>query len=610
MYIRQVKQANKKTGQVYVTHRLVEAYRNQDGKVRQQGLLNLGSCFPIEKKHWKLLADRIEEICCGQKNIFELDVTIEKEAARIAKLITKKSSVIPTKIKVPKTTSKQTDIADIQAVDVNSLSHDDIRKIGAEHVGLFAAHQLQLPKILTDLGLNRKQINLALATIIGRLVHPGSELRTHHYLTNNSALDELLETDFSVLPLKNLYMISDVLLKHKLTIEEKLYTREKNLFDLEDTIILYDLTNTYFEGHASINPKAQRGRSKEKRNDCHIIALGLVLDSSGFPKKSTLYPGNVSEPSTLQEMLAVLTDEKVTVVMDAGIATEKNIEWLKAANYQYIVVSRKAKIIMPENELSVIVKATNNNCVQAILSKNETTDELELYCHSTAKEAKTKEMVNSTTQRYETELKKLAAGIHKKRGLKAYSKLLERLGRLKEKYKRIAQRYEVIVEADDKKMHVTSIQWKISEDYAHKKPAGTYCLRTNRTDLDAKTFWDIYTMLTEVESSFRSLKSELGFRPIYHQKENRVDGHLFISILAYHLLHTIRYQLKLNNIQLSWQSLRDILETHCRITSTLQLENGKTVKVRKTSSPTVDQTFIYEALKIASHPGRTEKTYY
>jgi transposase len=117
-------------------------------------------------------------------------------------------------------------------------------------------------------------------------------------------------------------------------------------------------------------------------------------------------------------------------------------------------------------------------------------------------------------------------------------------------------------------------------------------------------------MLTDLEAAFRSLKSELGFRPVYHQKEHRIDGHLFISVIAYHLLHTIRYQLKMQDIHESWGTLREVLNTHCRLTTTLQLKNGKTAKIRKTCSPDANQLVIYQALGIDTHPGKTEKAYF
>jgi len=607
MYIRSSSQIDKKTGAIYTTHRLVVSYRNQDGNVRQQTLINLGCHFKIEKKHWKLLANRIEEILKNQQTLFEIDVAIEKEALRIAKLVTKKWADLYQKPKV-----QQHEVTrDLQKVDVNSLTHQDIRKIGNEYAGYHAAKILKLDEILNNLNFNNKQLNLALGSIIGRLAHPGSELSTYYYLTEHSGLDELLGTDFSNLPLKNIYKISDQLLKHKEAIETALYKQEKGLFDLEEVITLYDITNTYFEGRCLSNPKAQYGRSKEKRNDCCLVALGMVLDSSGFPKKSKIFPGNISEPKTLEKMLTELNKDKSTIiVMDAGIATEGNIHWLRTSGYKYIVVSRKQNLVMPKDKDAVIVKESKNNLVKASLIENKETEEFELYCHSQAKEAKTKQMHDKSSIRYETELQKIANGLNKKGGTKKYDKVLQKLGRLKEKYRKINKYYDVSIKADVENKFVIGITWVRNDESRCGNQLGIYCLRTNKEGLDEKTFWEIYTTLTELESSFRSLKSELGFRPVYHQKEKRVDGHLFISILAYHLLHTIRYRLKMHNINASWQTLREILSTQCRITSTLRLENNKTVKIRKTTSPDADQLAIYKALGITSHPGETEKTYF
>jgi transposase len=590
---------------------LVETYRNAEGKVRQQALLNLGNHFDVPKEQWKLLADRIEEIRQGQQSLLALDTSLEKESQRIAKLLIQKFSRNESSGSSSLKKNSPPPVSDYQTVDVNSLEHQQIRKIGAEHVGYSAAKQLNLEQVLAQSGFNPKQIKVALGSIIGRLVHPGSELNTHRYLTEHSALDELLETDFSNLPLKLLYQISDSLLKYKTVIEEALYCREKDLFQLEEVVTLYDLTNTYFEGKAAGHPKAKRGRSKEKRSDCRLITLGMVLDSSGFPKRSEVFAGNVSEPSTLQKMLEKLTGQnKPTLVMDAGIATKENLKWLNESSYQYIVVSRGKNLTMPEGKEKVLVKESASNTVQVALVKNEMTNEFELYCHSTAKEAKSTQMVSQAMARYEMELKKLAEGLHKKRGTKECKKVLGRLGRLKEKYKKVGYLYEVTVTTDEQKEKVIDLVWTKCEEAIQEKQRGIYCLKTNRTDLDANTFWKIYTMLTDLESAFRSLKSELGLRPIYHQKENRIDGHLFISVLAYHLLHVIRYQLKGQGIHANWQTLRELLSTQCRITTTARLKNGKVLQIRKTSSPDVNQSEIYKALNIATHPGKTEKVYF
>ena len=608
MYIRSVSQKNRKEDEMYTTYRLVESYRNTQGKVRQQVLLNLGAAFSIPKEKWGNLANRIEEIRNGQDELFKLDTVLENEAQRIAKRLIHKSSVIETTPQNPSSPLKVD--TDYQTVDINSLEHQHIRKIGAEQIGYHAATQLKLGDILKDLGFNAPQVFLALGTVIGRLIHPGSELSTHLYLKEHSALDELLGTDFSDLSLKNFYKVADQLLKNKDKIEEELYKTEKDLFQLDDIITLFDITNTYFEGQCLGNSKAHHGRSKEMRNDRPLVSLGMVLDSSGFPKKSQVFPGNISEPSTLEKMLESLGNNKtVTVVMDAGIATEENLEWLIKAGYHYIVVTRKKNLEKPLGEETVLLKEEKGNSVEAILIANEETKELELYCHSEAKEAKGKEMVSKETSRYEEELQKVAAGLHKKHGTKKQDKVLEKLRRLKEKYKKVAYLYTVSTEADKDGQTIIKMSWSGNEDAMTQKEKGIYCLRTNRRDLDAKTFWGIYTMLTGLEVAFRSLKSELGFRPVYHQKEHRIDAHLFISILAYHLLHTIRYQLKLKGIHQSWNTLREVLDTQCRITSTLRLENGQTIQLRKTSLPDPNQLEIYKALGVDSHPGKTEKLY-
>jgi len=214
-------------------------------------------------------------------------------------------------------------------------------------------------------------------------------------------------------------------------------------------------------------------------------------------------------------------------------------------------------------------------------------------------------MFNQASRRYEQALSKLSEGLKKKRTKKDYQNILQRIGRLKEKYKQISKVYEVTINSDDKKEKATEIKWsKIS--YKQKKP-GVYCLRTNRDDLDEQTFWDIYIMLTDLEAAFRSLKTELGLRPIYHHKTRRVDGHIFITVLAYHIMHTIRSKLKVAGIHENWITIRKELYNHCRITTSMKLKNGKTLHVRKSSRPTPRQIEIYKALKLNVIPGKTEK---
>lgn len=603
MYIRKVNKKNRATGEIYTTYRLVEGYRNERGEVRQQVILNLGASFAVAFEDWKALSDRVEAILSGQETLFGLSPELEQEAQQMASLITKRQALELKPISESKAAKK------FEAADLDSIKYSDIRTIGAEHVGYSVAKQLGLPELLSQCGLNQKQITIALGSIIGRLCAPASELSTYNYLQNDSGLDELLETNFANMTLRSLYTISDVLLKHKASLEQGLYQREKDLFNLKGAITLFDITNTYFEGRNLANPKARYGRSKEKRSDCKLVALGLVLDGSGFPQKSHIFPGNVGEPSTLREMLNTLNaNHGTTIIMDAGIASAENIAYLRENNYCYIVVSRSHNLTMPDAEI-IRVKQDYGNEVNVALIDNLESMEVELYCHSEAKENKAKELVTKTTQRYETELAKLNNGLTKPKATKKYAKVLQKLGRLAEKYKAVAMLYQVEVITDSDKENAIEIRWSKKPHAVHKKEAGIYCLKSNRKDLDAKALWQTYTMLTDLEAAFRSLKTELGFRPVYHQKEERVDGHLFISILAYHLLHAIRYQLKSQGIHDSWDSLRKILNRQYRITSTLQLEDGRAVHLRKTSQPTGEQLKIYQALGFTSLPGKLIKQY-
>uniref|UniRef100_UPI00123D7960 IS1634 family transposase n=1 Tax=Cysteiniphilum sp. SYW-8 TaxID=2610890 RepID=UPI00123D7960 len=348
--------------------------------------------------------------------------------------------------------------------------------------------------------------------------------------------------DFSTLHKNRLYRISDVLLKSKDAIEEALYQREKTWFEFEEIVTLYDLTNTYFEGQSLDNELGALGRSKEKRSDCMLVTLALVLDGSGFIKKSQLFKGNVSEPKTLEEMVKPCSKEAI-VVMDAGIATEDNIQWLTEHGYKYLVISRKRNLSLPEDISGVVVKEDQDNKVTTYLVKPSEGDEVELYCHSQGMENKGSAMYEKFKQRFIEELEKIKAGLSKKGCTKKYDKVCEKLGRLKEKYSKVASHFELELKADANKENALSLTWHDKETRANKNK-GIYCIRANQTHLNNQQIWQTYRMLNDIEAAFRVLKSDLGMRPVYHQTTERISGHIFISILAYHILHCIRFQLK------------------------------------------------------------------
>ena len=346
MFIRAVEHKDNKNRRKYRTYKLVDSVRTERGP-RQTTILNLGADFKLPKEHWKELANCIEEIITEQQTIFEYPKKIRTLAEQYARrIIQKQASVIDEEKQSP---------PDYARVDLNSINNEQPRTAGAEHVVYETIKLLGIDKKLEELGLKPVDIAAIIGVLCGRMIVPGSERSTHYWLQHISGLGELIDFDFSLVTLDRLYKASDHLLKHKEEIEAHLRKVEIGMFGLEERIMLYDLTNTFFEGTGKYNAKARYGRSKEKRNDCPLVTLGLVLDSQGFPKRSRIFEGNVSEPRTLETMIRGLSDEddsqksllRPTIVMDAGIASEDNVKWLRGHHYRYIVVSRKRKVEIP-----------------------------------------------------------------------------------------------------------------------------------------------------------------------------------------------------------------------------------------------------------------------
>lgn len=586
----------------------MESVRTND-KVQQRTVLNLGIDFTLPQNEWKALAKRIEAILHGQTTLLPVPHDIENMAQHYAaKIIQKRED---NNLNTNGTTQ-------YYCVDIDSIKTTRPRSVSVEHVAYETFKEIGLEKQLIALGLTKPQLDAAIGTIIGRMTNPGSELATFDWLQNQSGLGELIDCDYEDMSLYKFYQASDLLLKNKKDIESSLYQAEKSLFQFKETITLYDLTNTYLEGSGKYNAFAARGRSKEKRSDCLLVTLGLVLDASGFPKRSEVFAGNVSEPSTLEQMLGKLHEKqsctssqqqlfpqgKPTIVLDAGIASEENVTWLIENGYKYIVVSRKRKRNFCEQE-ATLIRSTKYSTIRAVKKENDETSEIELYCHSTAREDKERAILDQSSRRFEEELKKLNTGLSKKGCTKKFDKVIEKIGRLKEKYSRSAQHYKINVEEDNTSGNASSVNWK-REDKQNSQAShpGVYCLRTNHTQLDESTLWNTYIMLTDLEAVFRSMKSELGLRPIHHQITRRVTGHLFITLLAYHLVHIIRTKLKQHNIHLSWDGIKRQLEGQIRSTTSLKCENGDMLHVRKSTAPEPRQREIFDLLKLSHYPGR------
>ena len=614
MYIiKTISKSKKDSTQNYYTYRLMESIRIGK-KVKKKTLLNLGSEFSVEQTEWATLSTRIDEIIKQTPTLFVIDKDLETLAQQYALRIISAQAIIEVDTMV-------SDEDRYKEIDPATIKNSDIKDIGIENILYETIKELKLDTKLQELGFTNVQYNSAIGTIIAKIANPSSEAKAYEWLCNISGLNELIGCDYNKISSNSIYRVSDKLFANKEIIEEHLYTTQKEIFDYEETITLYDLTNTYFEGGAEAIDKAKRGRSKEKRTDAPIITLAVMLDSSGFVRKSEIFDGNISEPTTFKEMLDklkvpqkdtnLLNAHKSLVIMDAGIASQENIDYLIANKYEYLVVSRKQNKQFDEAKSTPVkLDKDDNAIVRAMKVVNEETGEIELFIHSVAREAKEEAMQTRVQTLFIDKLQYLKDGLSLKRRTKDYTKVIETIGRLKQKYPLISQYYSTIVTKDPDSNNAIDITWSEKKTLDNKSAInGIYCLRTNNQTMDEKTLWKTYTTLTDLESVFKSLKSELGLRPIFHQTQTRVDGHLFITLLAYSIIHTIRYKLKQKDIHYSWDTIRDILRNQKRITTSMKCKDNTTLYIRQSSELNDRQKVIYDALGIKYRAGDVTKTF-
>jgi len=599
MFIREVVKQNKGYKRKFIYHQLVESFRTDRGP-RQRILLNMGR-VDLPKENWKALANRIEEILSHQRSFIPVDPEIEPFAQHYASVLIEKGLRF-----VPDQEGAE---ADYEQVDIHSIKTRNARAIGAEHVSLSQLRRLGIGCILKGLGFTERQIQIGELLIVGRMVYPASEWRTYEWANHLSAIGELLPFDIGEKAHNQLYTVSDRLLRHKADIESRLRRREQSLFCLDEKIILYDLTNTYFESGIGKSSLKRYGPSKDKRRDSALIALGLVLDEDGFIKGSQIFRGNIAEVKTLVPMIDKLAQDdcsgqEKTVIMDAGLASEDNLKQLRAKGYHYICVSRNKPIEQLSEEGFVVIRHNQENKVEARLYREG--EEFIVFCRSLLRSKKEEAMRTRFQERFEADLYSVLNGLHKKGGTKSYPKVLERIGRLKQKHARIASYYEI--EVKETNGNAIDLNWKLREDKnLDDRFSGTYYLRSSRMDLDEKQIWSLYVMLTDLEDSFRSMKSELGLRPNFHQKDRRIKGHVFITILAYHVVNSIQRKLHARDIYLRWDTIRKFLSSQVRVTTEMITKDGSKIWIRNTSEPEAFHLMVARALSIREKPLANQK---
>jgi len=568
---------------------LVQSFRNDEGQPRQRVIASLGDA-KLPEADKPLIAEAVERQLQGVRDFLDssLSGVAASWVARIVQLAGSSKSAAPVASE------------SVDGVILEKIETSDIVQLGPQLVALQAWEELRFTPILEELGLNASQIATAQLMISNRLIEPLSEWALIDW-SQRTALPELLGIRMTKSTKDRLYQTSDELLAHRKTIETKLREREADLFSLSRSVILYDVTNTHFEGICEKNPKARHGKNKQNRNDCRQVSIGVAFDEHGLPLAHEVFEGNMADTKTLKTVLDRLEIKdgglKPVVVIDAGFYSKENITMLKDGGYSYMInITRGsraeyAELFKKETFEALPGRKEDQKVeVKRITDPDDASSQL-LLCRSAQRRLKEEAMVSKAEARFLADVKVLNERIQKGR-LKKAALIERKIGALQKKHPRI-QRFYTLNHENGELVAVRNND-KLEEAI---NLCGDYVLKTDKV-LSAPELWDLYMTLLKAEEGFSMLKGALGLRPNYHQLEERVDGHVFISVLAYHLLSWIRVRFESSGDARDWRTIRRILSTHSITTTSLALIDGRIINIRKSSVPDAEQALIYKILGI------------
>ncbi len=604
MFIKKITKPDRKGNDTYTYYRLVHSYK-LGNKHRQQTIVNLGKLEGLPNDNHKILADRIEGILTGSIDLF-FDIPSEVEAlaqAFVKKIIEK--GVFPVKKKA-RVIAQDTG-TDYQEVDINSTEQLESRTIGGEWLVKQTFDKLGMDDVFSGTGMSKNESCIAQMLLTARLVHPSSELETERWISENSGVGELYNPgDNHPVTRYRLYKAATHLYKHKNEIEKLLYSATTNLFAQKSKIVIYDLTNMYFEGQMHGSKKAKFGRSKQKRSDRRLIGLALAIDSLGFFRYSRIYEGNVSEPGTFGTMLDDVTTqlytkgEKPVVVMDAGIATEDNLKIVKQRGYDYVCVSRTIpKEYSKLTDGATLLSDNRDNTIEVTKVSVEEKSDMFLHIKSHQKQLKEQSIDDKLTGRFTDSMEYLKEGLSKPRRLKKTIPVHEKVGRIKKQFSKVAKHYNITYTEDTGKGVVTDIEWELQK--IRQRPKGEYFLRYSKENLTERQIWDTYNMTRDVEATFRCLKSDLNIRPIFHQKDTYIEPHIWLGILAYQVVNYIKLKLGEHGIKHSWSTIVEKMQAQQCSLQRVDKKEG-VIYTKLCTRPNADMKDIYEALGYRDRP--------
>ena len=490
-------------------------------------------------------------------------------------------------------------------VDVARLRVERVLDFGAYWLGLQLLERLGLGQLLdTLLGTGREEIPrslMAMVLVLMRLVDPSSELRIAQDLFERSALGDLLGIAPRKINDDRLYRALDQVLPHKQGLEKHLKERLGQLFDLKYDLLLYDLTSTYFEGECAANEQARFGYSRDKRSDCKQVLIGLVVSREGIPLGYEQFAGNRADASTVQEMVEKIEAQygqaERVWVLDRGMVSEKIVQFLRSGGRRYLVGTPRGQLRQFQEELSSqegwqVIGAG----LAAKLIEGEGGEESFILCRSEARGAKEQGMQERFAERIEEGLRKMAAGC---RGKKLRPAAVERrVGALLAANSRAKGLFRV--EVGRREDGGATIEWAKLDQPARwaELKAGCYLLRTNAGGGAVGELWHNYIQLTEAEAAFRIQKSDLGIRPIWHQKEERVAAHILVCFLAYVLWKTLGQLCQVAGLGQEPRKVLDELGAIKLVDVVLPTRGGVELRRRCVSRPTKAQAILLDRLRL------------
>lgn len=589
---------------------LLESYRNPQGQPRHRVVISLGDA-PFAQADWKAVAVTVCAQLYGQPPLLpaELSPGAQQWVDSITRRILREGRWLPLR---PAAADPQAQSLD--GVLVDQVTHGQSAVLGPVLLAHHAWKALGLSTALGGLGFNPTQQALAAAAVINRLVEPLSEHALVDWL-GGTALPELLGEGILKGDTNRFYYVSDGLLRKQTELEAHLRGQQARHFHYPRTILLYDLTNTHFEGNARGNAKAKRGKNKQGRSDCPQVVLGMVYDEQGFELAHRTFAGNQSDSTSLVTMVQslrqaagypesaeLLPPAKVLVIVDAGVATAGNLKLLAKAHFHYLVNDtrrgrKKWQTEFAQEEQFRALPGRENKSQVKVRALDLKGQERLVLCQSQGRREKELAIRSGAETRFVAGLEKLQARLQKGQ-LTDGAKAQRALGKLMARAARVQRFYQV--ELKDPANLRAGLTWQRKDEVRaeDEQLLGCYVLRTDRSELSAERLWELYVLLSRAEDGFAALKGDLGLRPNYHQLEGRVDAHIFLTVLAYQLLRFITYSLEQKGDHRDWPTLRRVLQTHSYATVSMPTRHGTVVHMRRPGTPEGCHQEIYEKFGI------------